>query len=330
MIRYLTPVKTINFFKLVFSYYISRILRKPVLMGMPAAIAIEPTTACNLSCPECPSGLKSFTRNTGNINKEHFELMVEKIKKNSIHLTLYFQGEPFIHPYFSEMVKYASKCNIYTKTSTNAHFLTDTLCEKIVESGLDQIIISVDGITNETYKKYRIGGELTVVIKGIETLINCKKRKKSRTPEVVLQFIVFEHNKTELKDINAFFKRTGADTLTIKTAQVYNLNSEQTLIPSDSRLSRYKKVAKNKFQIKNRLLNHCWKMWHSCVITWDGNIVPCCFDKDARYVMGNILNDSLEDIWNSERYIGFRKQLLSNRKSIDICTNCSEGTKVWI
>jgi radical SAM protein with 4Fe4S-binding SPASM domain len=70
-------------------------------------------------------------------------------------------------------------------------------------------------------------------------------------------------------------------------------------------------------------------MWHSAVITWDGNVVPCCFDKDAKYSMGNVQTETFQDIWNNSKYNSFRANLLKSRSSIDICTNCSEGTKVW-
>ena len=77
------------------------------------------------------------------------------------------------------------------------------------------------------------------------------------------------------------------------------------------------------------MLNECWRMWSSCVITWDGKVVPCCFDKDATHQLGDIAETPLQQVWNSNGYDGFRKALLTNRQEIDICQNCTEGTKVW-
>jgi radical SAM protein with 4Fe4S-binding SPASM domain len=88
-------------------------------------------------------------------------------------------------------------------------------------------------------------------------------------------------------------------------------------------------AGKGKFEIKNKLLNHCWKMWHSAVITWDGLVVPCCFDKDAEYRMGNVSKSSFKEVWMSEKYLSFRKQLIGSRKNIEMCKNCTEGTKIW-
>jgi radical SAM protein with 4Fe4S-binding SPASM domain len=121
----------------------------------------------------------------------------------------------------------------------------------------------------------------------------------------------------------------GVDELVLKTAQIYDYKNGSDLIPENEKYSRYKKNSTGAYTIKNNLDNQCWKMWHSSVITWDGNVVPCCFDKDAKYSMGNVQTDTFQNIWNNEKYQTFRTNLLKSRSSIDICTNCSEGTKVW-
>ena len=89
------------------------------------------------------------------------------------------------------------------------------------------------------------------------------------------------------------------------------------------------KMKSFKQYIKNELLNHCWKLWHACVITWDGLVVPCCFDKDAVHRLGDLKSVSFKDIWHGQSYQSFRSLLLQGRDKIDICTNCTEGCKVW-
>jgi hypothetical protein len=81
--------------------------------------------------------------------------------------------------------------------------------------------------------------------------------------------------------------------------------------------------------MKNKLANRCWKLWHANVITWDGLVVPCCFDKDAMHQLGNLKSQSFTDIWKNDNYKQFRKELMKGRKNIDICSNCSEGVSVW-
>ena len=146
--------------KVLGSFYVSRLLNKPVQWGYPVSISFEPTTSCNLRCPECPSGLRAFTRPTGMLENSFFQKTIDEIHKELLYLIFYFQGEPYLNPDFLAMVKYASDKNIYTATSTNAHYLTDEVAKRTVESGLDRLIISIDGTTQEVYQQYRVGGIL--------------------------------------------------------------------------------------------------------------------------------------------------------------------------
>jgi len=325
----LTLRKGINAAKVFSGYHYSKYTGKALNYGLPISVSFEPTTSCNLRCPECPSGLRSFTRDTGMLDPEFFRETIDQLHKHLLYLTFYFQGEPFLHPQFPEMVKYATGKNIYTATSTNAHFLNDETARKIVESGLDRLTISIDGTTQETYEQYRIGGTLEKVLEGTRNIIKWKRILKSKTPYTVFQFLVVRHNESQVEEVKKLAVQTGVDDVAFKTAQVYDFENGNDLIPVNEKYSRYKKGAGGKWSVKNKLLNHCWKMWHSCVITWDGKIVPCCFDKDASHVMGTLQKKKFAEIWTGESYNHFRQSLLKSRSEIEICKNCTEGTKVW-
>jgi radical SAM protein with 4Fe4S-binding SPASM domain len=296
---------------------------------MPMSISIEPTTSCNLRCPECPSGLRSFTRPTGMLKPELFESTINQLASRLSYLIFYFQGEPYLHPQFLDLVAYASRKRIYTATSTNAHYLNDKNAKATVKSGLDRLIISIDGTTQETYESYRIGGSLEKVIEGTKNIMRWKRELKSSTPHVIFQFLVVKPNEHQIDEVNKLGKELGVDEVAFKTAQIYDYQQGSDLIPTIDRYSRYKKSNDGTYQIKNELLNHCWKMWHSCVITWDGKVVPCCFDKDAHYVLGDLNHQSFEEIWRGQKYNDFRASLLRSRSEIEMCKNCTEGTKVW-
>jgi radical SAM protein with 4Fe4S-binding SPASM domain len=227
------------------------------------------------------------------------------------------------------MVSVANENKLFTSTSTNAHYLNSENAKKTIESGLNQLIISIDGTTQEVYEQYRMGGSLNKVIEGTKNIIHWKRKLNSTTPHVVFQFLVVKPNEHQLKSIKELATEIGVDELRFKTAQVYNYEYGNPLIPENENYSRYKKGNDGKWKLKNKLENQCWRMWSSCVITWDGKIVPCCFDKDAKYNMGNLSEISFSEIWKSKEYNTFRNNLLKSRKEIDICTNCSEGTKVW-
>ncbi|MDX9905814.1 MAG: SPASM domain-containing protein [Bacteroidales bacterium] len=319
----IAPRRMVNLLLLYFSYYAARTTGKVRHRGKPFTVSIEPTTSCNLRCPECPSGLRQFTRPTGALSLELYRDIIDQLSPGLFYLILYFQGEPFLNPLFFKMVEYARRKRIYTATSTNAHFLNDNFARKTVESGLDRIIISLDGLDQESYEKYRAGGSVEKVLEGTRNLVRWKKELKSRTPYIILQFIVFSTNEHQVGELKKVARELGVDKLELKTAQVYNYEDGNDLIPSNPDYARYKKE-NGKFRIDNPLNNHCLRMWRGCVITWDGLVVPCCFDKDGSHRMGDLKINSFDEIWRGKAYDEFRRKLFSTRSEIDICKNCTE------
>lgn len=325
----LTLPRIWNVFKVVSSYLLSRITKKPSHWGMPISLSFEPTTSCNLRCPECPSGMRSFTRPTGMLPEDLFKSTIDELKSTLTYLLFYFQGEPYLHTGFLNLVKYASERGIYTATSTNAHYLHDKAAKATVESGLDRLIISIDGTTQETYEAYRVGGNLDKVIEGTKNIVKWKKTLQSSTPHIIFQFLVVKPNEHQIEEVKQLAEDLGVNEVGLKTAQIYDYKEGSPLIPSIDQYSRYRKMDDGSYSIKNKLLDHCWKMWHSCVITWDGKVVPCCFDKDAHYQLGSLNATSFEEVWRSKEYMNFRKSLLKSRSEIEMCKNCTEGTQVW-
>jgi radical SAM protein with 4Fe4S-binding SPASM domain len=295
----------------------------------PISVSIEPTTACNLGCPECPSGLKMFSRKTGSLSKENFQLWIDSMASTLIHLNLYFQGEPFIHPDFLRFVQYANKRKVFTSTSTNGHFITESMANEIISSRLDQLIISIDGVTQEVYEQYRIHGKLDKVLDAARILVEQKRKRSSRTPHLVFQFLVVAPNEHQIPAALNLAREIGVDEIRLKTAQVYDYENGHELLPKDERYSRYVRRSDGTYRVKNALDNHCWRMWSGCVVTWDGRVVPCCFDKDGQHQMGDLTTQTFKQVWQGPAYSRFRHALLNSRSGIDICSNCSEGTKVW-
>lgn len=319
-----------NIFLLKLSYYLSRISKKGIVKGLPFSLSIEPTTACNLGCPECPSGLKQFTRPTGKLDAGFHERMLSQVRKTVFYINYYFQGEPFLHPQFLALIKAAKKNKIYTSTSTNAHFINEKTAKEIVESGLDRLIISIDGLTQETYENYRIHGTLSKVIEGSKQMLKAKKELNSKTPHLIFQFLAVKPNEHEIPQVFQLGKEMGIDEVRIKSAQLYDFKNGNPLMPENEKYSRYKRQLDGTYKLKYKTGNHCWRMWSSSVFTWDGKVVPCCFDKDAKHILGSLEKEDFTAIWKSKKYTSFRKAILTERNKIDICRNCSEGAKVWV
>jgi len=322
-LKYVSFKKVYNLFRIYLGYYISLIIKKSVVWGYPYSITTEPTNQCNLNCLECPTGNKFTTVPKGKMNFNTYKKIIGDVKNYIIYQMLYFQGEPFLHPDLFKMIKYSDDNNIYTSISTNGHFLTQENSNKIVKSGLKSIIISVDGTNQDSYEKYRVGGKLNVVLKGIKTLTKVKKELNSNYPKVIIQFLVFSHNENEISEIVTLSKELSVNKLEIKSAQIEQAKNYD-LIPKIEKYSRYKKVD-SKYYIKNKLRNKCFRLWSTLVFTWSGFVIPCCFDKNNNYKMGNIINSDTLKIWDSEDFNNFRNALLKNRKGIEICCNCTEG-----
>ncbi len=292
------------------------------------SVSVEPANQCNLSCRECPVGKHKFAIKKLNMSFDLYKKIIDELSNYIVNITFYFQGEPFINPLIYKMISCASDKNIYSVISTNGHYFTEKNVTKLFQSKLKRLIISLDGTTQEVYEKYRVGGSLSEVIRGAKLLVAEKKRGKHKYPKIIFQFLLTAENEHQVNDAKKLAKHVGVDKIVLKTAQIYNFENGNALIPKNDKFSRYKKMPNGKYRIKSKLRNRCWRLWTNPVITASGDVLPCCFDKGAKYKMGNINNNSFKEIWYSEKYTNFRKKVFSNRKNIDICGNCTEGLKL--
>jgi radical SAM protein with 4Fe4S-binding SPASM domain len=315
--------KVWNYGLLHASYHITRLSRRIIRWGRPAFISVEPTTICNLKCPQCFTTDARFTRPKGKLDAESFENIVRQASQTAFYLNLYFQGEPFLHENLSSFIKTAKQRGFYVSVSTNAHYLSEDNITKIMEAGLDRLIVSLDGTDAETYQHYRQGGDFEKVVSGIKALAEKKHKLHQHHPFIELQFLLHAKNEFQRKQIKAFGKSLGVDRVSIKSLQLIHEDGAAEWLPQQG--SRYNVTPDGSVAIKSRLPNRCFRMWNSCVVTWDGDVVPCCFDKNADYTMGNLNRNSLNDIWENAAYGNFRKKVFTKRKNIGICRNCSEG-----
>ncbi|OFY18565.1 MAG: hypothetical protein A2W98_04860 [Bacteroidetes bacterium GWF2_33_38] len=314
--------KLFNIFIAYSSYGISSVFKKVIVWGKPFTLSIEPINSCNLQCLECPTGNDSLLRQKQSFDVNLYQKIIDENKTSLIYLLLYFQGEPFMNKNIFEIISYASKSGIYTMTSTNGHFITVENAKKIVDSKLDKIIISLDGTTQETYEQYRKNGSFETVISGIEALVAEKKMQKSKRPFIELQFLVLKTNEHQISAIKQLGKRLEVDSVRLKTAQIYDYKNGNPLIPTIDKYSRYRKNNDGTYSFKRNPANTCWRLWSSAVVSVNGSVVPCCYDKDTRHVMGSLENSSMTQIWKNANYQAFRKQIITSKKDVMICEEC--------
>jgi radical SAM protein with 4Fe4S-binding SPASM domain len=313
-------VKPVNLFKAGYSYLFSSVTVNGDIKSMPLSIGAELTNHCNLNCPQCPSGSGQMKRKRGYMDIELYTKVISELSPFLDNVNLYFQGEPMLHPQFFAFI--LNSQNLCTVVSTNGHYLSEENCEKLALSQLKKIIISVDGTDQETYSTYRKNGDLEKVTNGLKSL-KFSREKHHSTLKTEVQFLVNAHNEHQIPVIKQLAKNFNA-TLRLKSMQINDNRDMPAWLPSIQRFRRYSKSGDD-YVIRNPMRDKCARLWFNPVITWDGKVVPCCFDKDAEYVMGDLNTDSFRDIWNGPKFRIFRKSILTGRHMIDICRNCTSG-----
>ena len=161
------------------------------------------------------------------------------------------------------------------------------------------------------------------MIQCIRHLIQAKKDLHASHPFIILQFIVFKHNQHQIAEVYQVGKELGVDRVEVKKAQLYNYSKGHPMLTDLKKLARYE-VKNGSVVAKGQLYNSCRRIWTTGVITTDGELTSCCYDKHAAYKMGNLTSDKMRPAWKSDNFMKFRRRILSERSSIDICTNCGE------
>jgi radical SAM protein with 4Fe4S-binding SPASM domain len=312
-------VRPANLLLACYSYLKSSAFGQPVAYGMPLALGAELTNNCNLGCPECATGSGMMKRARGFMDIRLFNRVISELKPYLFNINLYFQGEPLMHPEFSSFIRNSGGSK--SVISTNGHFLSEENCEKIARSGLSKLIISMDGIDQATYSAYRAYGSVNTVLDGIRNISDAVKKHGSSLI-IEIQLLVNKLNESQIPQM----KKLAASmhcSLRLKSMQV-NSNNMDNWLPSERKFRRYE-LFDGEYQIKSPLHRRCARLWFNPVITWDGKVLPCCFDKNGDHIMGDLNHESFREIWNGSKYNLFRKLLISDRSTIEICRNCTSG-----
>ncbi|MDD5417073.1 MAG: radical SAM/SPASM domain-containing protein, partial [Candidatus Aenigmarchaeota archaeon] len=196
----------------------------------------------------------------------------------------------------------------------------------MVDSGLDDLNISLDGASQETYSKYRKQGNFQTTIDNIKNLVEEKKKSGKKYPKITLQFIVMKHNEHEIDKIKQIAKELGVDSLQIKSVKVDTVEEAKQYLPSKENLRRYNIEGEHLVQAGAKSKMTCKMLWTEATIWADGSVVPCCYDYSSKHVFGNAFKTGFKEIWKGEKMNNFRKQFLKDMNQIPICKNCPRNT----
>jgi radical SAM protein with 4Fe4S-binding SPASM domain len=300
--------------------------------AMPAHLQVEPSTRCNLHCALCPvsSGLK---RPQGFMDFELFTKSIDQTGDHVFTLLLWDWGEPFLNPSIFEMIDSARRKDLRVACSTNGHLFADPrMAERVVQSKLDTLIFAVDGVTQETYARYRQGGNLERVLSGIRNVVAQKQKLGVSGPLINFRFIVMRHNEHEVPRLREVCRSLGVDALTLKTLN-HRLHDpywddqrtgrvEDEMIPRESGYQRFRTVQPGGQAIR-RKHNPCKQFWNTPCLHWEGSVVPCTFDPEDRFKLGDLKRQSFREIWTGDAYSTIRRAFRRNWGQMELCGECS-------
>ena len=342
----LTKSRCINALKCYGSYALNRLgsalflHRTPyTIHHSPLFVSIEPASVCQLKCPACPVGQRSNRRSRSYSETilqrsdqakpivsdlmplEVFRRVLAECRETAWVMQFYFQGEPLLNKDLPTMIREAHEAGLYTIVSTNAQAMTERLAEELVRAGLDRITISMDGLTEASYSAYRIGGSLDKTKAAIRYLREAKQKFQISNFkfQIELQCLRLRSNEQEWPEFKRQYKALGADRLVFKTAQLYEYENGHPLMPSDARYSRYIKGTDGKYH-RRPLGKGCLRVWSGVVVTTNGDVLPCCYDKDRTFAYGNIVQTPLAELLRNDKARAFRQAALNEQPQI--CKEC--------
>ena len=287
------------------------------------SVIIEPTNICNLRCPLCPS-FKS-NRVKGKMSLNDFKIIVQKLPLSTRTVHLYLSGEPLINDECFKMISILKEKNLNTSMSTNGTLLEQKI-DEILDSQLSELIIGLDGATEKTYKKYRIGGNFSKVIANIRLLTKEKQKRKLHHPTIVLQFIVMKHTEKEVGQIKRLARQLEVDELSLISVSLgtHNMTDRERrslanqYLPEDSSFSRYETQSSN--QVKAKWDYEYCPLWRQPVILWNGDVTVCCFDHNGLEIYGNVLKQKWDTVWHGEKHYHAIKRVITRK--MGICKSC--------
>ena len=288
----------------------------------PESLSVEPASVCNLRCPECTLGGGRLQRPGQLMDAATFGNALQLLARWLVSCQFFLQGEPTLNPNLCTMIAEAHRRRIFTGVSTNGQTLSPDLCRALVGSGLDQLIVSIDGTTQAVYEQYRVGGRLQACIDGIGNLVQARRELGRSNPMVTVQFIVFRHNEHQIADIKRFARYWGADRVVLKTAQIENLDQAAELLPQNPKFSRYRLGADGRYTIARKHWPNCFRLRGTMVIDANGDVALCCYDKNCRHRLDNINQTDALTIWRSPEADHLRRQVWGTESGLEICRNC--------
>ena len=279
----------------------------------PDRVYVESTNVCNLDCIMCPTGLHIDTRPKGFMDWELYTSIIDEIAPFAEAVVLHSWGEPLLHKRIIDMIEYAKERNLSVETSTNATRLTEDVARRLIESGLDRIYLSMDGLTKETYERVRVKGNFEEVLGNIERFLELKHELGSPI-EADIQIVRLSETDAEVEAFVERWQSSHADLINIKELDTWGgqIDEMSDLSVDESTVG------------VNEDRKPCPNLWYHCHIHWDGVLVSCSRDYDAVTPLGNVRNGGVLKTWHGARMRAMRNWHATGDFCAHQCVSCTE------
>jgi radical SAM protein with 4Fe4S-binding SPASM domain len=299
--------------------------------GMPYVFAIEPTNACNLKCPLCPTGLMKKGRDTGMIDMDLFYDVVDQISPFAFRVWLYNWGEPLMHKGIFEMISYLREKRLASVLSSNMTLWKEGYHEEIVKSGLEWIVMSLDGVDEESFSTYRVGGKFETAIENVRKLVEAKRRLGSDTPTIEWQFLMFNHNLHLLDKARELAYSSGADLFNPMPVNLAEspFTGEYDRAEAENWIPMNADINPDTYESGKPFFDQvCPWPWYTMTVNWDGGVSPCCRVTGDKWDLGNVKKSSIREVWRGEKYRQLREivstHVIPEGYENIICATCRE------
>jgi radical SAM protein with 4Fe4S-binding SPASM domain len=304
--------------KKIYNYILNKIEKKfkrVQLKSLPVNIMIEPCNICNLKCLGCITGTKhEESIEPQMLNLEQFKKIFDQCKEYVFNISLYNWGEPFLNKDIFSIVDYATSNKCAVTVHSNFNIFDESMAEKAILSRLTHIYLAIDGATQETYGKYRKGGDLSRVFKNIEMLVHKKKENRSIFPLLTWRYLIFPHNFHEIELARRKSKQLNIDAFEVSYANLDN-------IATFGVEKRYDLITGNIVTHNNKFCN---SLWDTVIIYPDGSVIPCCQSFRKKDIFGNLNGSSIREVWNNKEFVTVRKIISTKKIRKDIRHPCCE------
>jgi MoaA/NifB/PqqE/SkfB family radical SAM enzyme len=304
--------------------------------GFPTLLQVEPTNRCNLRCRVCPAGT-GLKRPAGDMSLDMFKDLIDHLGKFVLVMMFWDWGEPFLNSGAYEMIQYARRAGVKVVCSTNGHvFADDENARRVVNSGLDVLVFSLDGITQETYQTFRTRGNIETVVQGIRNVVEQRRRLRSATPVVNLRFIVMKHCEHEIPQLRPYARSLGVDVLTLRKFHfvpgtekavrdaAHDAICPERMVPSEMRFQLPALPGGHLAPVRVAR-NPCKNLWNCPTIHRDGTVVSCFMDFDEKRPLRSLRTQTFPEIWFGEPYRKLRLAFRRSWQDLTICEKCTSG-----